>query len=110
MDMLASESQREQLAGGEKILWLTPGWIEFRYQVYKDRDKGFAVENFPRHTGGAMVLDGIGYMDEYMAEHTEELLEYSDWMGIPIQPAPVTLDRFKALLAEQARILHSVPD
>lgn len=68
---------------------------------------GVAVENFPRHTGGAIVLDGIGFMDKYMAENTEELLEYSDWMGIPIVPAPVTLDRFKSLLAEQANILNS---
>jgi hypothetical protein len=56
-------------------------------------------------TGGAIVLDGIGYMDHYMAEQTEELLEYSDWMGIPIQPYPISLDRFKSLLSEQASAL-----
>ena len=39
-------------------------------------------------------------MDEYMAEHPEELLEYSDWMGIPIMPYSVNLDRFKYLLME----------
>jgi len=41
-----------------------------------------------------------GFLDEYMAEHPEELLEYSDWMGIPIMPYPVSLDRFKYLLME----------
>jgi hypothetical protein len=41
-------------------------------------------------------------MDRYVADHPEELLEYSDWMGIPIQPYPVTLDRLKDLLLEQA--------
>lgn len=105
MDMLASKAEREELAAGEKVLWLTPGWIKFRHFVYKDRDKGFAVENFPKHDGGAFVLDGIGFMDQYMAEQTEELLEYSDWMGIPIQPMPITLDRFKSLLAEAAEKL-----
>ena len=105
MDMLASESERDAWAGGEKVLWLTPGWIKFRHQVYKGWDKGLANENFPKHTGGAMVLDGIGFMDDYMAEHAEELLEYSDWMGIPIQPYPITLDRFKSLLLEQAEKL-----
>jgi hypothetical protein len=40
-----------------------------------------------------------------MAEKPEDFLEYSDWMGIPIQPYPVTLDRFKALLTEQAEAL-----
>ena len=106
MDMLASEEEREriaqELAGGEKVWWMTPGWIKFRHQVFKGWDQGLANENFPKHTGGAIVLDAIGYVDQYMAEKPEEFLEYSDWMGIPIQAYPVTLDRFKSLLMEQA--------
>jgi len=109
MDMIASEEERERIAqevaGDEKVWWMTPGWIKFRHKVFKGWDKGLANENFPRHTGGAIVLDGIGYVDEYMAEKPEEFLEYSDWMGIPIQGYPSTLDRFKSLLLEQARIL-----
>jgi len=110
MDMIASEDERERIAqevaGGEKVWWMTPGWIKFRHKVFKGWDRGLANENFPRHTGGAVVLDSIGYVDRYMAEHPEELLEYSDWMGIPIQGYSVTLDRFKSLLSEQAKILH----
>lgn len=110
MDMIASEEERERIAeevaGGEKVWWMTPGWIKFRHKVFKGWDRGLANENFPRHTGGSVVLDSIGYVDRYMAEHPEELLEYSDWMGIPIQGYSVTLDHFKSLLSEQARILH----
>ena len=106
VDMLASEGDRakivQEVAGGEKVWWMTPGWIKFRHYVFKDWDKGLANENFPRHTGGAIVLDGIGYVDRYMVEHPEELLDYSDWMAIPIQPYPVPLDRLKGLLLEQA--------
>ena len=106
MDMLASEEEKEkiadEIAGGEPVWWMTPGWVKYHAQVFKGWDKGLANENFPRHTGGAIVLDALGFMDEYMAEHPEELLEYSDWMGIPIIPYPVTLDRLKALLAAQA--------
>ena len=110
MDMIASEEERERIAqevaGGEKVWWMVPGWIKFRHKVFKGWDKGLANENFPRHTGGAIVLDGIGYVDKYMTEKPEEFLEYSDWMGIPIQGYPVTLDRFKSLLLEQANKLH----
>ncbi len=110
MDMIASEEEREriaqEIAGGQKIWWMTPGWIKFRHQVFKGWDQGLANENFPRHTGGAIVLDSIGFVDQYMAEKPEDFLEYSDWMGIPIQGYPVTLDRFKSLLMEQAQILH----
>ena len=109
MDMLAGAAEREQIiqnvAGGEKVWWMTPGWVKFRHQVFKGWDQGLANENFPKHTGGAIVLDAIGYVDRYMAEHPEEFLEYSDWMGIPIQGYPLTLDHFKSLLLEQAKIL-----
>jgi Protein of unknown function (DUF1638) len=111
MDMIASEAEREEIArevaGGEKVWWMTPGWVQFRHKVFKGWDKGLANENFPRHTGGAIVLDGIGFMDRYMAERPEEFLEYADWMGIPMTPYPVTLNRFKSLLADQARRLSS---
>ena len=106
MDMLASEAEREKIAlemtGGEPVWWMTPGWVKFRKQVFKGWDKGIANENFPKHSGGAIVLDGVGYLDRYMAEKPEEFLEYCDWMGIPMQAYPVTLDRFKSLLMEGA--------
>ncbi|WP_419659926.1 conserved uncharacterized protein, DUF1638 [Desulfosarcina variabilis str. Montpellier] len=109
MDMIVSEDERQQiaaeLAGGEKVWWMTPGWIKFRHKVFKGWDKGLANENFPRHSGGAIVLDGVGYMDTYMAEHPEDYLDYADWMGIPITPHAVTLDRFKSLLVEKAATL-----
>ena len=41
-------------------------------------------------------------MDHYMETKPEDFLEYSDWMGIPIIPYPISLDRFKTLLSEQA--------
>jgi hypothetical protein len=111
MDMIASEAEREsiaaEVAGGEKVWWMTPGWIKFRHKVFKGWDKGLANENFPRHSGGAVVLDGVGYLDTYMAENPEAFLEYSDWMGIPIIPYPVTLDRFKMLIADQVEKLHN---
>jgi hypothetical protein len=104
--MVAGEAEHErisqEIAGAEKVWWMTPGWIKFRHHVFKGWDKGLANENFPRHTGGAIVLDAIGYMDRYMAEQPEEVLEYSDWMGIPIQPYTITLDRLRRLLLEQA--------
>ena len=111
MDVLASEAEREKIAqevvGPQKVWWMTPGWIKFRHQVFKGWDQGLANENFPKHTGGAIVLDAIGYVDQYMEEKPEEFLEYSDWMGIPIQGYPITLDRFKSLLLDQVYQLRS---
>ena len=112
MDMLADEEERgkiaQEVAGGEPVWWMTPGWIKFRKQVFAGWDQGLANENFPKHTGGAVVLDGIGYLDGYMAERPEEFIEYSDWMGIPIIPYSVSLDRFKSLLLEQVQRLHGL--
>ena len=109
MDMIAGEDQRktiaQEVAGGEPVWWMTPGWIKFRKEVFKGWDKALANENFPRHTGGAIILDGIGYLDRYMEEKPEAFLEYSDWMGIPIIPHPISLDRFQTLLDDAAKKL-----
>jgi hypothetical protein len=98
IDMLADAEQRDNLAEGQKIFWLTPGWILYRTLVFQDWDKGKANENFPRHTGGAILLDAIGFFDDYSQKHPEEILEFSDWMGIPIRPQQVSLERLKTLL------------
>ena len=99
VDMLAGEIEREKISGGQKVWWLTPGWIIYRSRVFQDWDKGKANENFPQHTGGAVLLDGIDFWDKYCQEHPENILEFSDWMGIGIRPHKITLDRFKNLLA-----------
>lgn len=100
MDMVASEAERDELAGGEKVWWMTPGWVKYRHKVFEGWDKGIANENFPRHTGGARVLDGVGLCERYLNEQPEEILDYSDWMGIPLMGVPVTLERFKKLLTD----------
>ncbi len=110
MDMIAGEQDRnriaQEVAGGEPVWWMTPGWIKFKKEVFRGWDKAVANENFPRHTGGAVILDGIGYMDRYMEATPEDFLEYSDWMGIPIIPYPVSLDHFVSLLNDAATSLQ----
>lgn len=112
MDMIASEEQRNliasEMANGEPVWWMTPGWVKFRQKVFLGWDKALANENFPRHSGGAVVLDGIGFMDTFMAEQPEDFLDYVDWMGIPLNSYAVTLDRFKKLLTDQAEKLSSL--
>jgi hypothetical protein len=109
MGMLAGQDEMDRIAqevaGGEPVWFMTPGWVKFRKLVFKGWDKGIANENFPRHTGGAVVLDGIGFMDDYMEKDPEGFLEYCDWMGIPMQAYPITLDRFKSLLTDQLAVL-----
>lgn len=109
MDIIAGAEERDRIAkevaGDEPVWWMTAGWLKFRKEVFKGWDKAIANENFPKHTGGAIVLDAVGYLDQYMASDPEGFLEYSDWMGIPIIPYPVTLEHFKCLLADQARKL-----
>ena len=57
VDMLASAEGRERISQGKDIYWLTPGWMKYRHYVYQDWDKGLANENFPKHIGGAIMLD-----------------------------------------------------
>ena len=101
MDMLASEDEREQISQGRDVYWLTPGWMKYRHHVFQGWDKGLANENFPKHTGGAIMLDTIGYYDEVMENDPEKILEFSDWMGIPLEPYKISFDRLKGLLLDQ---------
>ncbi len=106
VDMIAGKEEREKIANGEKVWWMTPGWILFRHDVFKDWDKGLANENFPKHTGGALLLDAIDFFNPYVEKYADKILEYSDWMGIPIIPHEVTLDRFKKKLLDQLHLLQ----
>ena len=103
VDMLASAEEREQIGGGKDVYWLTPGWMEYRHYVYQGWDKGLANENFPKHTDGAIMLDAIGYYDKVVQHEPERILDFSDWMGIPIQSYNVSLERFQDLLSEQIK-------
>ena len=100
VDMLADEKERERISSGQKVWWLTPGWIIYRSRVFQDWDKGKANENFPQHTGGAVLLDSIDFWDRYSEEHPEKILEFFDWMGIEIRPHKIALYRLKNLLSD----------
>jgi len=101
IDMLSSDETRREISQDKDIYWLTPGWMKYRHYVYQGWDKGLANENFPKHTGGAIMLDAIGYYDELMNNDPEKILEFSDWMGIPLEPYKISLDRLKELLLDQ---------
>jgi hypothetical protein len=105
VDMLASEGERERISQDKDVYWLTPGWMKYRQHVFQGWDKGLANENFPKHTGGAVMLDAIGFFDETMQNNPEEILEFSDWMGIPMGPYPVTLDRLLGLISNEVESL-----
>jgi len=103
VDMLASAEEREKISQGKDIYWLTPGWMKYRHYVYQGWDKGLANENFPKHTGGAIMLDAIGFYDKVMENDPEKILEFSDWMKQQIEPHGISLERFKNLLLESTR-------
>ncbi|OAT81830.1 DUF1638 domain-containing protein [Desulfotomaculum copahuensis] len=98
VDMVASTEERDEIAAGGKIWFCTPGWLKYRNNVFEGWDKAHANENFPQYTGGAVMLDGVGLFNRYMEEKVEEILDFSDWMGIPLEARDVSLERFKNVL------------
>ena len=108
LDMLATGEEREKLAEGKKIWFCTPGWLKYRDQVFKGWDKANANENFPQYTGGGIMLDPIGFFDDYAMEHVEEILDFSDWASIPLEARTIGLERLKEVLihamAEEDRL------
>ena len=103
-DMMAGIEQRRELSEGrpEKVLWFTPGWLSAWKTIYQKHfgwDKADANANFPGYYKKIVVLDGIGASDRYQNEEPEKILELFDWTGVPVEFQPVSLDRFKNLLA-----------
>ena len=102
-DMLAGFDGRQQISGGrqDKILWFTPGWLrqwKVVYQEYFGWDSADANANFPGFYDRIVVLDSLGFADEYMTQHADEILELFDWTGLQVDFESITLDRFKGLL------------
>jgi len=104
IDMLCSYEERKRIAGNEKVYWLTPGWLKYWERIFKGWDIGKANETFPQNDK-AILLDPLGIYDEYVANSPQKLLEFSDWMRLPIEPYPVSLDRLQSLLLDQMRVL-----
>ena len=103
VDMLATKEERDEISGGDKVYWLTPGWLRHWDFIFKDWDAGKANETFPQHDR-AVVLDAIGYFDKLMTESPERILKISDWMKLPVEPAIISLERLKRLLAAMLNV------
>ena len=100
VDALAGRLEREEIAAGRRVFWLTPGWMRFKDLVFKDWDIGKINETFPKNDA-AIVLDALGYYDKLMEKDPMKILEYSDWMHLGVEAFPITLERFKGLLLDQ---------
>jgi len=98
IDMLADGNEREKLAEGQKVWFCTPGWLKYRDMVFKGWDKANANENFPQYSGGGLMLDPIGFFEDYAMEHVEEILDFSDWASIPLEPRIIGLERLQNVL------------
>ena len=101
VDMLAGKKQRDEIADGRSIYWLTPGWMIERGKVFEGWDQGKANETFPRHDA-VVMLDALDYFNQASMDNPEEILDFSDWLGTVLEPVEVDLDRFKSLLDDAA--------
>jgi hypothetical protein len=105
IDMLCAAEERERIAEGENIFWMSPGWIENWkriYQRYLGWDAADANMNFPGFYRKAIFLDPqpLGMFDDWIEHSPERILEFSDWTQLVVDRHPVTLDRLSNLLLQ----------
>jgi len=100
IDMLASIDERQKISKGQKVYWLSSGWLEYWKVIFKDWDQGKANEIFPQHDK-AILLDPIDIFERYSTNSPEKVLEFADWMKLNIEPYKISLDRLKRLLLEE---------
>jgi hypothetical protein len=110
MEMIVGQAEREaitkEVAGGEKVWWMMPGWIRFRHRIFTGLSKGCRMMYSWRPPGGTVILDSIGYFDQLKVKNPTEFLECCDWIGGSVKFYRVSLDRFKSFLLEQALELN----
>ena len=99
-DFLASNEERRKMYEDQEPYWLTPGWFAYWKGIFADWDDGLKNETFPKH-GKACLLCPLDTFNDVAMNDPEKIFEFSDWMGVPIEPQPVSLDRLKTLLLEQ---------
>jgi len=97
IEMMLSEEEKENLSDGLKVYWMMPAWVEHKDEVFEEWDLGKRNQTFPQNDT-AIVVDSRGFFERLLEEDPEKILEFSDWMGIPLDARAITLDRFKALL------------
>lgn len=97
IEMMLSEEEKEALSGGAKVYWMMPAWVEHRDEVFEEWDLGKRNQTFPQNDL-AIVVDSRGFYERLLEEEPEKILDFSDWMGIPLDARPITLDRFRGLL------------
>jgi len=100
IDMLADLGEREKISKGQKIYWLSPGWLKYWKVIFKDWDQGKANETFPQHDK-AILLDPIGIFEKYSSDFPEKLLEFADWMKLNVEPHGVSLNRLRSMLSNE---------
>jgi hypothetical protein len=100
IDMLASIEERQKISEGQKVYWLSSGWLEYWKIIFKDWDRGKANETFPQHDK-AILLDPTGIFEKYSINSPERVLEFADWMKLNIEPCKISLDRLKHLLRDK---------
>jgi len=99
IDMLVDSEDREEICEGEKVYWLTPGWLKYWKAIFAGWDAAKANETFPRYDK-AIVLDALGFFERESLECPEEILAFADWMSIPVESYSITLDRLMGLLSD----------
>lgn len=99
-DFLASEEERRAMYEEQEPYWLTPGWFHYWKSIFADWDDGMKNETFPKH-GSACLLCPLDSFNDMAMNDPEKIFEFSDWMGVPIEPKTVGLKRLKNLLMEQ---------
>lgn len=100
IDMFADLNEREKIAEGQKVYWLSPGWLQYWKLIFKDWDQGKANETFPQHDK-AILLDPIGIFEKYSNDSPEKLLEFADWMKLNVEPHEVSLNRLRSMLLNE---------
>jgi hypothetical protein len=106
IDMFLSPERKKELEGGENVFFMTSGWLQYWrdiFQLGQGWDTIDARINFGRYDK-CLILDSGSYD---ISE--EEIFDFFEYIQVPIDIEPLTLDHFKNILTDIYRKKLHVP-
>jgi hypothetical protein len=100
IDMFLSPEEKKRIEGGDNVFFMTGGWFKYWRDIFQQGQGWDSIDariNFGRYDKILVLDSGSHDISE------EELFEFFDYIQVPIDIEPITLDYFRKLVADICR-------
>jgi hypothetical protein len=105
IDMFLSPGQKKEIEASENVFFMTGGWFKHWREIFQQGQGWDTIDariNFGRYDKILILDSGSHDISE------EEIFEFYDYIQVPIDIEPITLDYFKSVVTNICREVMNV--